>query len=88
MFGIFQSQVLKPSVYFPDFSTLSHLLGQEKTLTNGVGRMGPKKNYVRLVLFLRSFEMLFQTMSCRCLRIRPVIALKILVYDLFFLYCS
>jgi len=45
-----------------------------------------QKNYVWLVLFLTSFNMLFQTMSCKCLRIRPVIALKILVYGLFFLY--
>lgn len=28
--------------------------------------------------------MLFQAMSCKCLRFRPVIALKVLVYDLFF----
>lgn len=43
-----------------------------------------QKNDVWFILFLRSFEMLFQVMSCKCLRIRPVIDLKVLVYDLFF----
>lgn len=79
IFGMSQSEVLKPSVCFHG------LLGQEKWLTDGVGWMGLKK---KLCLISSVSEELWNEFSDNQVvsvwELDPKLLWRVLVYDLFF----